>query len=282
MARQTVKKTYKLYINGAFVRSERGRVLKQNDKSGNFVANYSWATRKDFRNAVKHARKAQPAWASRTALNRSLILYRISEMLEDKREGFETSLVQLTGMRRERAARQIDTAIDLIFYYAGWADKYGAMLSSVNQVSAPFFNFTIAEPVGVVAGFSADDKPFVSLVEAILPVICSGNVLVLIVEDKVALMAIDFAEILATSDLPKGVVNILTGKRAEISSFAAGHKDVDSLVLFGSGPSESKKMQELGSEHVKRIQVVENNQKMGLDAISKFVEFKTTWHPIGI
>ena len=283
MGRQTVKKTYKLYINGAFVRSERGRVLKQEDKRGNFVANYSWATRKDFRNAVVAARKAQSGWAGRSAMNRSLIMYRISEMLEDKRELFVGNLTKLSRMTTARANARVDQAIDLVFYYAGWADKYASVLSSVNPVAAPFFNFTVPEPMGVVALFSPAEYPLLGLLRSILPAICSGNTVILSVDNTAPTIAIDLAEVLAISDLPSGVVNILTGQQKEIISFAAGHMDVNALAVFDADAKLQKKVLTESAENLKRVSFPSSGSgKSDLSAIEEFVDLKTAWHPIGV
>ena len=207
--RLDVPKTYKLFIDGKFPRSERGRVLAQTDGNGDFVANYAWSTRKDFRNAVIAARKAQSGWAGRTAFNRSLILYRIAETLEDRRSVLEEKLVSHAGVKAKDAQAEVSKSIDRIFYYAGWADKFGQVTSSVNPVAAPFFNFTTPEPTGVVVAFAPEESALLGLVSTILPVIVSGNTVITVVENVAPTVAIDFAEIVAVSDVPAGVINVL-------------------------------------------------------------------------
>lgn len=286
--RLSIPKTYKLYINGAFPRSERGRVLQQMDAKGNFYANYAWATRKDFRNAMVAARKAQAGWAGRSAFNRSLILYRIAETLEDRRDLFERKLRDLAGQTKKQATASVDRAIDIIFFYAGWADKYAQVLSSVNPVAQPFFNFTSPEPTGVVTLFPSRNAPLLGLVIALCPVILSGNTAVAIVEDQAPALAIDFAEVIAVSDVPAGVVNILTGQRNELIGFVGGHMDLNAIAYVGEG-DEAAEIERLAAENVKRVaRRDEQSLKAWLDYqpslydILPFIEFKTAWHPIGV
>ena len=287
--RITVPKTYKLYINGKFPRSERGRVLPQHDAEGRWVANYCWSTRKDFRNAMKAARVAQGGWAKRSAFNRSLILYRIAETLEDRRDVFERKLTMLLGVQADMAAALVSKSIDDIFFYAGWADKYGPVLSSVNPVAQPFFNFTTPEPTGIVAAFVSKKSPLLGLVDAICPIILSGNTCIAIVENVAPTLAIDFAEVLAVSDVPSGVVNLLTGKRDEVINHVAGHMDLNGIVYFGDAGDEWRQIEEISAENLKRTQryadpVLEGwiSAETSLYKIMPFVEFKTAWHPIGV
>ncbi len=288
--RISVSKTYKLYINGAFPRSEQGRYLPLHDKKGEFVANYSWASRKDFRNSLVAARKAQQAWASRSAFNRSQIMFRMAEMIESRRHLFEKQLIQVLNYSPEEAEKEVDTAIDRLFWYAGWADKYTQVLSSVNPISSPYFNFTIPEPTGTVAIFAPQNSPLVGLVSSFAPVILSGNTCVLIVENVLPIMAIELAEALATSDLPNGVVNILTGKRDELLPHVAEHMDLNAISCYG-GSEEFRKTIQIGATHnVKRVSFHDDppasewfdDSQQSLYAIVPFIEWKTAWHPIGL
>ncbi|HUF07794.1 MAG TPA: aldehyde dehydrogenase family protein [Rhodothermales bacterium] len=288
--RLKVRKTYKLYVNGAFVRSERGRYLTQMDAKGEFVSNYSWASRKDFRDAVVAARKAFSGWSKRSAFNRSQILYRAAEMLEDRREVFEGHLAELIGLKTPAARREVDAAIDRFVYFAGWADKYGQILSSVNPIGAPYFNFSMPEPTGVVTVFASRNSPLVGIVAAIAPVILSGNTVIVVVENQAPTLSIDLAEVLATSDLPAGIVNILTGRRAEIIPFAAEHMDVNAIASFGSDNDERRTIQEMASDNVKRVHFDDDpaikdwhsSDHESLYKIVPFIEIKTAWHPIGV
>jgi len=290
MDRVKIRKTYKLYINGAFVRSERGRYLKQMDANGDFVANYSWASRKDFRESIVAARAAFPGWSRRSAFNRSQILYRGAEMLEDRRQVFVDHLVQFARFPEDDAQAEVDSSIDRIMYYAGWADKYGQILSSVNPIAAPFFNFSVPEPTGVVTLLASTNSPLVGLVSGIMPIILSGNTCVAVVENEAPTVAIDLAEVLATSDFPDGVVNILTGKRDELISFIAQHMDVNAISLFGDNKHEIASVQEMAADNVKRVSISDDpsakewrdDSQQSLYRVTPFVEIKTAWHPIGI
>ncbi len=289
-ARPAVRKTYKLYINGAFVRSERGRYLQQMNRKGAFVANYAWATRKDLRNALVAARAAQAGWATRTAFNRSLILYRMAEMLEDRREVFETKLVDHAGYTTRAAQVEVDVAIDRIAYYAGWADKYAQVISSVNPIAAPYFNFSTPEPTGVVVLLASQTSPLLGLVSGLLPIILSGNTCVAVVENPAPTLAIDLAEVIATSDVPAGVINLLTGHRDELIAHIGGHMDVNAISCFGGEDTTRKALQEAGAENVKRFKAFEDPPAKKWQAatwqslyhITPFVEMKTAWHPIGV
>lgn len=279
--RVTVPKTYKLFIDGKFPRSERGRVLAQTDAKGAVMANYAWATRKDLRNAVTAARKAQTGWAGRTAFNRSLILYRIAETLEDRRDAFVAKLQSHAGLKAQAAEAELSAAIDRLFFYAGWADKYAQVLSSVNPVAAPFFNFTVPEPTGVVVAFAPQESVLLGLVSAILPIIVSGNTAVVVVENDAPTVAIDFAEVVAVSDVPAGVVNLLTGKRSELVTWAAAHMDVNAIAYFGTDSQEIAEIEQSAADNVKRVKTFTDSSTQSLYAILPFVEFKTAWHPIG-
>ncbi len=284
-----VPKTYKLYIDGQFPRSESGRYVQQKDARGEFLANYCRASRKDLRDAVKAARKAQNSWAKRSAFNRSQILFRIAEMLEDRRELFEQRLQTGLGWSAQEAKAELSAAVDRMFWYAGWADKFTQVLGGVNPVALPFFNFTFSEPTGVVAVLAPKNSPLLGLISVIAPVILSGNTCVFVVENALPTLAIDFAEVLATSDLPAGVVNILTGLRSEMSRFAAGHMDINALACFGADIEERTLLQKEGAENVKRVKFFDDpqtrawrtNQTQGLYWVEPFIEWKTAWHPVG-
>ena len=290
MDRIKVRKTYKLYINGAFVRSERGRYLKQMDADGDFAANYSWASRKDFRDSVVAARSAFAGWSGRSAFNRSQILYRAAEMLEDRRQVFADHLVQFGKMSVQVANAEVNAAVDRIMYYAGWADKYGQVLSSVNPIAAPYFNFSVPEPTGVVTLLASRTSPLVGLVSGIMPIILSGNTCVAIVENNAPPIAIDLAEVLETSDFPSGVVNILTGRRDELISHVAEHMDVNAIAAFGGTAEENSAIRRMAAENVKRVTIFEDpsvsdwhdEENQSLYQITPFVEIKTAWHPIGV
>jgi acyl-CoA reductase-like NAD-dependent aldehyde dehydrogenase len=290
MDRVKVRKTYKLYINGAFVRSERGRYLTQVDQRDESSVNYAWASRKDLRDAVVAARAAFGGWAGRSAFNRSQILYRSAEMLEDRRQVFIDHLTSFAGYSKRIAGHEVDAAVDRIMYYAGWADKYGQILSSVNPIAAPYFNFSIPEPTGVVVSLASTTSPLVGLLSAIMPVVLSGNTCIVVVENEAPIVAIDFAEVLETSDFPAGVVNVLTGKRDELLSHAASHMDVNAVSMFGGSEDEVATLQRLASENVKRAVALDDPsaaswrdpKQQSLYQITPFVEIKTAWHPIGV
>ena len=284
-----VLKTYKLYIGGAFPRTESGRYLPVTKNKGALVANICRASRKDVRNAVVAARGAQGGWAKRSAFNRGQILYRMAEMLESRRASFVASLVDVAGYKSGAAESEVDAAVDRLVWYAGWSDKFSQVFGSVNPVAAPFFNFTSPEPTGLVAVIAPRNAPLLGLVSAIAPVIVSGNSCVVVVENAAPTIAIDLAEVLATSDLPGGVVNILTGLRDELLPHASGHVDVDAVVTFGATQEERKAIDLEGAESVKRVKHFDDPKASGwLDAshespyrILPTVEFKTAWHPIG-
>ena len=289
MNRTAIPKTYKLYIGGKFPRSERGRVLPQHDAQGAWMANYCWSTRKDFRNAMQAARAAQGGWAQRSAFNRSLILYRIAETLEDRRDVFERKLTHLLGIESTIATQLVSQSIDVIFFYAGWADKYAPILSSVNPVAQPYFNFTTPEPAGVVAAFVSKTSPLLGLVSAICPIILSGNTCIAIVENVAPTLAIDLAEVLAVSDVPGGRVNLLTGTQDELIRHVAGHMDLNGIVYYGESDETLRQIEEISAENVKRTKrypdpALESwiSAEPSLYTILPFIEFKTAWHPIGV
>lgn len=282
--RLAVQKTYKLYIGGKFPRTESGRYYKLKNNSNTLIANMCLGSRKDFRNAVVVARKAQGSWASRTAYNRSQILYRIAEMLEERRDQFITTLTNL-GYTTKQASQEVDATVDRAVHYAGWADKYQAIYSSVNPVASAHFNFSVLEPMGVVAIFAPETNGLLGLASAIFPAICGGNSVVVLASEKEATAAINFAEVLHTSDLPGGVVNILTGNRAELLDHFATHKDVNAFVYYGNKKADKKAIQIQSADNLKRPIFIDEadlfkNYHESPYRILATTETKTTWHPI--
>jgi len=287
MSRLPITKTPKVYVGGAFIRSESARTFPLRDAAGNFFANIPQCSRKDLRNAVEAAAKAGPGWAKRTPYNRGQIIYRLGEMLEARQADMADALA-VGGATKAAARKEIAAAIDRLIYYAGWADKYAQLLGSVNPVAAPYFNFTVTEPMGIVGVIAPDEAPLLALVSLLAPVITSGNSVVALASSTQPYPAIVLGEMLATSDLPGGVVNLLTGFRPELVPTFASHTHLRALA--GVATPEERKALELGAaESVKRVKLhraetpidwyAESAQ--GLYEIRDFVEFKTTWHPIG-
>jgi acyl-CoA reductase-like NAD-dependent aldehyde dehydrogenase len=286
MSRLDINKTYKLYIGGKFPRTESGRYFAVNNSKGNLIANMCLASRKDFRNAVVVARKAQPSWSGMTALNKGQILYRIGEMLEGRREQFIAELV-LQGESIKSAKSEVDASIDRLVYYAGWSDKYQQFFSTVNPVSSSHFNFSNLEPVGVVSIIAPEKKALLGLVSMIAPAIVGGNTIIVLASESKPLTAISLAEVLNSSDVPGGVVNILTGKKDELFSHMASHMDVNSIIYCGNDEKQIKSISELASNNIKRT-IFYKNDDLTNDfyespyAIEKTQELKTTWHPTDI
>lgn len=289
MTRLPITKTPKVYVGGAFIRSESGRVFPLTDAEGNFFANVPQCTRKDLRNAVEAAAKAGPGWAKRTAYNRGQILYRLAEMIEARADEMSDALL-VGGAAKDKAAarRGTEASVDRLIYYAGWADKYEQVLGNVNPVAAPYFNFTVTEPMGIVGLIAPDLPPLLGLVSLIAPAIVSGNVVVALASEKFPYPAIVLGEMLATSDLPGGVVNVLTGFRKELLPTFATHEHL--RALGGAVSAEERKQLEVGAaESVKRVKLASfqepeawfGEQTESVSAIRDFVEFKTVWHPIG-
>jgi acyl-CoA reductase-like NAD-dependent aldehyde dehydrogenase len=283
MTQLSVIKTYKIYIGGQFPRTESGRTYVVNDAAGNPIANVCQSSKKDIRNAVQAARKAFGPWSERSAFNRGQILYRIAEMLDGRKTQFIEELTQ-QGQTNERALVEIETCIDRIVYYAGWCDKYQQVLSSVNPVNSSHFNFSIAEPTGVVGILAESSTGILGLVSQLMPVIAGGNTVVLIASEALPLCSISFAEVLETSDLPAGVVNILTGSADEMLPTLAEHMDVNALFLSNLTSEMLKNTQLSAIDNLKRV-IVKNNDwtqenAQGISFISSFQEIKTTWHPI--
>jgi aldehyde dehydrogenase (NAD+) len=290
MTRLPITKTPKVYVGGAFIRSESARTFPLQDAAGDFFANIPQCTRKDLRNAVEAAAKAGPGWAKRTPYNRGQIIYRLGEMLEARKADLLDALTlgAMDPAARRAAMKEITATIDRLIYYAGWADKYGQVLGSVNPVSAPYFNFTVTEPMGIVGILAPDEAPLLALVSLIAPAITSGNTVVALASPARPYPAIVLGEMLATSDLPGGVVNLLTGMRKEMVPTFATHTHLRALA--GVVNADDRKTLKLGAaESVKRVKLHAaekpvdwfSDRAQGLYEIRDFVEFKTTWHPIG-
>ncbi|ASY17580.1 aldehyde dehydrogenase family protein [Candidatus Planktophila versatilis] len=276
--RVDVKKTYKLFINGAFARSESGRVFEVTAKNGDFIANPALASRKDLRDAVTAARAAQSGWAKATAYNRGQILYRIAEMLEGRAEQFESEIALTSQITAAKAKAQVTDAIDRWVWYAGWSDKLQAVSGATNPVSGPFFNFSISEPQGVIA--IASDVSFIDFIDAIAAAVVSGNTTLVLVPGSLAVPAMTFAEVLATSDLPAGVINILTGSLDELAPWAASHMDIDGFDISGVNKKKHGELKVAGAENLKRIHAFSTGQSPS--RILAFMESKTVWHSVGV
>lgn len=283
MNRLEVLKTYKIYIGGAFPRTESGRYYQPVGSEGNPLGNICLSSRKDIRNAVVAARKALGTWSERSAFNRGQILYRIAEMLEGRKEQFINEL-EVQGSSKSEAKKEVHLAIDRLIYYAGWCDKFQQVLGSVNPVSSSHFNFSTHEPVGVV-GIVADEKnSLAGLVSLIAPIIAGGNTCVVIASEKLPLCAVTFAEVIHSSDVPGGVVNLLTGKQSELIKPLSTHMDVNAFVYSGNDRKTITELKEDSVLNLKRIRVYDRNWLEGseqdLYLIGDFQEVKTTWHPI--
>jgi acyl-CoA reductase-like NAD-dependent aldehyde dehydrogenase len=286
-ARLPVLKTYKIYIGGKFPRTESGRyyVLKQ-PKTGEALANICQSSRKDFREAVLAARNAQGSWASRSAYNRSQILYRVAEMLEGRAPQFVAEMVQ-QGYAEGDAKVEVATSIDRLVYYAGWADKYQQVFSCVNPVASSHFNFSVLEPTGVVSILCPQQSALLGLISTIIPAITGGNTAIALAPRDLPLSAVTLAEVLATSDLPGGVVNLLTGDRGELVEHFANHMDVNAVIYCGDDATERATVRTKAALNVKRAIIYDRDEWSGDDAQSPYFildtqEVKTTWHPIGV
>jgi acyl-CoA reductase-like NAD-dependent aldehyde dehydrogenase len=287
MSRIDVRKTYKLYINGAFPRSESGRSYEVCDSRGRFLANASQASRKDGRDAVSAARSAFKGWSHANAYLRGQIVYRIAEVMESRRAQLVADVMAAEALTETRANRVVDAAIDRIVWYAGWADKLPAVLGNANAVSGPFFNFSIPEPSGVVAILAPEESSLLGLVSTVIPVIVAGNTAVVVTSASRPLPAITWAECLATSDVPAGVVNVLTGDHAEIAPWLASHKDVDGIDLTGvADETLARELEAAAAVNLKRFARPDADedwaQRPNLRRLSRFIETKTVWHPIGV
>jgi acyl-CoA reductase-like NAD-dependent aldehyde dehydrogenase len=285
-ARVDVRKTYKLFINGAFPRSESGRTYAVSDSKGRFWANASQASRKDARDAVVAARAAQSDWSAATAYNRGQVLYRIAEMLEGRRAQFQEEIARSEGVSSRKATSIVDAAIDRWVWYAGWSDKFAQVAGASNPVAGPYFNFSVPVPTGVVATFAPQDSALLGLVSVVAPIIVTGNTCVAVASQHRPLPAITLAEVLATSDLPAGVLNILTGDPTEIGPWLAGHSDVNALDLTGvPDDAISTQLQVAAAGSVKRVldhATGDWNADPGLGRLRAFTEITTVWHPQGV
>ena len=289
MTRIDVRKTYKLFIGGEFPRSESGHSYVVHDQRGRFVANAALASRKDARDAVSAARKAFPGWSGRTAYNRSQVVYRIAEVMEDRRPQFVEALRQGEGGTATAAGKLLDASIDRLVWYAGWADKLTQVVGNANPVAGPFFNLSTPEPTGVVAVLAPQESSLLGLVSVVAPVLISGNTVVVASSAERPLPAITFGEVLATSDVPAGVVNILTGTLDRTAPTLASHMDVNAIDLTGlAGQADQATALEVeAAENLKRVRrapAAEPDWSLdpGLDRMTAFLETKTVWHPIGV
>lgn len=280
MSRIDVNKTYKLFIGGAFPRSESGRVYEVKGANKKFIANPSLASRKDLRDAVVAAKSAQPGWANATAFNRGQILYRIAEIMQGRSEQFIDEICELEGVTSKVAKIQIEEAIDTWIWYSGWCDKLSSVTGSLNQVSGPFYNFTSPEALGVVAIFAENKPSLLGVVRTLAPVITGGNSAVLIASENYPLSAITLSEVIATSDMPAGVVNILTGKSSELAPWVGAHMEIDGVDVAGLSKKQEEELRLVGADNLKRV--FRFSSINHLDRITCFMEQKTVWHPIGI
>jgi acyl-CoA reductase-like NAD-dependent aldehyde dehydrogenase len=286
-SRIDVRKTYKLYIGGAFPRSESGRSYVVSDAKGGFLANASQASRKDARDAVAAARKAFGGWSGKTGYNRGQVLYRVAEVLEGRRAQFVDEVQRGEGASKRQAEAAVDTAVDRLVWYAGWADKIAQVVGGANPVAGPYFNFSLPEPTGVVAVVAPQDSSLLGLVSVLAPVVVTGNTAVVVSSFDRPLPAITLAEVLATSDVPGGVVNMLTGDAAEVAPWLASHMDVNAIDLTGvADPALARSLEEAAAENLKRVirpvPGVDWAAEPGIDRLTAFLETKTVWHPIGI
>ena len=280
MSRIDVNKTYTLFIGGAFPRSESGRVYEVKGANKKFIANPSLASRKDLRDAVVAAKSAQPGWANATAFNRGQILYRIAEIMQGRSEQFIDEICELEGVTSKVAKIQIEEAIDTWIWYSGWCDKLSSVTGSLNQVSGPFYNFTSPEALGVVAIFAENKPSLLGVVRTLAPVITGGNSAVLIASENYPLSAITLSEVIATSDMPAGVVNILTGKSSELAPWVGAHMEIDGVDVAGLSKKQEEELRLVGADNLKRV--FRFSSINHLDRITYFMEQKTVWHPIGI
>jgi acyl-CoA reductase-like NAD-dependent aldehyde dehydrogenase len=283
MDRLEILKTYKIYIGGQFPRTESGRYFSPLNAVGKPLANMCLSSRKDLKNAVLAARKAFGSWSERPAFNRGQILYRIAEMLESRRSQFIEELT-LQGATLIEARKEIDLSIDRLVYYSGWADKYQQVFSSVNPVASSHFNFSALEPMGVVGIIAPQDTSLIGLISTIIPSIAGGNTIVVLASEKLPLCAVTFAEVLNTSDVPAGIINILTGSENELATHFASHMDVNAILYAGNSADVFQQLELLGAENLKRVYRYDtdsnSNSSENPYLILDFQEIKTTWHPI--
>ena len=285
--RLAVRKTYKLYVNGAFPRSESGRSYEVTDTKGHFLANAAWASRKDARDAVVAARAAFPKWAAMTAYNRGQVLYRVAEVMEGRHVQFCEEVAAGEGISQGKARAAVDAAIDRWVWYAGWTDKLAAVLGGANPVAGPYFDFSLPEPTGVVAVLAPQQSSLLGLVSVLAPVLAGGNTAVVVTSKERPLPAVTLGEVLATSDVPGGVVNLLTGDAVELGPWLAEHADVDGIDLAGAPASRAMEFEREAAGTVKRVLRAQSPEPdwtadPGLSRMTPFLETKTVWHPIGV
>jgi acyl-CoA reductase-like NAD-dependent aldehyde dehydrogenase len=281
--RLPIRKTYKLYIGGEFPRSESGRSYQVNDAEGSLLAWAARASRKDLRDAVKAARAAFGGWSAKTAYNRGQILYRVAELMEGRRAQFED---EAGHSGSPDAEREVTASIDRWVWYAGWADKLHHVTGTVNSVAGPYFNFTLPEPTGVVGLVAPEELPLLGLVSRVAPAIVSGNAAVVLASERAPLPAVTLTEVLATSDVPGGVVNLLTGLKTELTPWLAGHMDVNAIDLTGVAEHLRMELEQLAADNVKRVTAADvadpfDDAAQSPYAITPFLEMKTVWHPVG-
>ena len=289
MSRADVRKTYKLYIGGAFPRSESGHTYVVEDAKGTFLANAALGSRKDARDAVVAARSAFGGWSGRTAYNRGQVVYRVAELMEDRRPQFVDAVSRSEGLTSRQSSAVLDAAIDRLVWYAGWADKLAQVVGNANPVSGPFFNLSTPEPTGVVAVLAPQESSLLGLVSVIAPVIVSGNTAVVISSYRRPLPAVTFSEVLATSDVPGGVVNLITGDATVVAPWLASHMDVNAIDLGGvaGDATLATELEVAAAENLKRVRRAPAAEpdwtvEPDLDAMTAFLETKTVWHPIGV
>lgn len=288
--RLSVFKTYKLYVGGKFPRSESGRVYEVTDSKGTWLANAPQSSRKDARDAVVAARKAFGGWSGATAYNRGQVLYRVAEMLEGRRDQFLREVAEAEGLSKSKAAAVVDATVDRWVWYAGWTDKIAQVVGGANPVAGPFFNLSTPEPTGVVAVLAPQESSFLGLVSVLAPVIATGNTAVVVASAASPLPALSLGEVLATSDVPGGVVNILSGRTAELATPLASHQDVNAIDLAGADPALAKELEAAAADNLKRVlrpQPVDGegapdwSAGPGTHRLTAFLETKTVWHPTG-
>ncbi|MEU3186978.1 aldehyde dehydrogenase family protein [Streptomyces sp. NPDC006923] len=282
--RLRVFKTYKLYIGGTFPRSESGRVYEVTDSQGAWLAHAPLSSRKDARDAVVAARKAFGGWSGATAYNRGQVLYRVAEMLEGRRDQFVREVADAEGLPKPKAAVLVDAAVDRWVWYAGWTDKIGQIAGGANPVAGPFFNLSTPEPTGVVTVLAPQESSFLGLVSAVAPVIATGNTAIVVASERSPLPALSLGEVLATSDLPGGVVNVLSGRTSEIAAPLAAHQDVNGIDLTGADEVLAKELEIAAADNMKRVlrpRPADWSADPGTRRLTAFLETKTVWHPTG-
>jgi acyl-CoA reductase-like NAD-dependent aldehyde dehydrogenase len=283
--RLDVRKTYKLYVGGKFPRSESGRSYEVTDRKGHFLANAAMGSRKDARDAVVAARSAFPGWSSATAYNRGQVLYRVAELLEGRRSQFADEVAAGEGLTTRKAEAVVDEAIDRWVWYAGWPDKIAQVRGSTNPVAGPYFDFSVPEPTGVVAVVAPQDSSLLGLVSVLAPVVVTGNTAVVLASEERPLPAVTLSEVLATSDVPGGVVNVLTGRTAEVAPWLASHMDVNAIDLAGAPADAVTDLQVAAADNLKRVvrpEATDWARTPGPQRMLAFLETKTVWHPIGV